>query len=84
MRIIYKGIKPQPAQMPGRYLNEDVLTESNAAGTVFQELPVAGSNEIRVYDTGWIPGNIYTWNNNSLQRGPGGSPTQLCQGQPVQ
>jgi hypothetical protein len=83
--VIYKGVKPKPTKMPGRYLNGDVPAMTNDAGTLFSSLPIGIGDQIRVYQKGGNPPpSIYDWNNTDTRdRGPGGDPTTPCQGQPL-
>jgi hypothetical protein len=83
--LIYKGVKPKPTKMPGRYLNGDVPAMTNDAGTLFSSLPIGAGDQIRVYQKGGNPfPSIYDWNNTDTRdRGPGGYPTTPCQGQPL-
>jgi hypothetical protein len=41
---------------------------------------LAGKPTFIVYNIGGIEGHIYSFDNNSFLRGPGGSPTQPCGG----
>jgi hypothetical protein len=60
--------------MPGRYLNGDVPAEvDSGTGAVIVPIPFAGAVPIRVYAVGGNPNNIYEWDNQGRQRGPGGA-----------
>jgi len=80
VHVVYKGISPKPTKMPGRYVNGDVEGIVTSDGLGWGVALTVGAPHIRVYGAGGIPGHIYTWNNDSQQRGPGGDPVTPCQG----
>jgi hypothetical protein len=85
VKIQYVNVSSKPSSMPGEYINGDVWADENSTGTVY--LPaenILGTPVIKNFKTGGNPLNIYTWDNtHNIFRGPGGNPTQPCQGVPI-
>ena len=78
--VEYYNVPTAPTQMPGQYMNGDILVVVLKDGTL---APV--SNVLANWKSGEggvVLGSagIYTWDSTSAKRGVGGNPTTLCQG----
>jgi hypothetical protein len=92
VRILYYSLPPKPSAMPGRYINGDVpsiinLTTGKIRPALIGAFWSAPAPTLISYSNpdkspyGGDLGDEYTWNNTDTQlRGPGGEPTEPCQG----
>lgn len=76
--IWYDRASSAPTAMPGQYVNGDVQGWGNPTKGFKPVKDLVGGYIFQVYAKKGAAGHIYTWDNNSDERGPGGSPVTPC------
>jgi hypothetical protein len=82
--VEYVNVAVAPAQMPGQYINGDLIAVVFPDGT-YSKIPFSLNLTNFAVGGGELgSAGIYTWNNTSTsRRGTGGDPTTLCQGNAI-